>query len=103
MKKLIFIVILMSFGSLSFGQDFVDNALLFSRTRPGGSARIQSLGGAQIALGGDYSSALSNPAGLGMYNRSEFTITPAYNTYQIDSKHLGTSEANPLLRLIYQA
>jgi hypothetical protein len=73
-------------------QGFVDNALLFSRTRPGGSARIQALGGAQIALGGDFSSALSNPAGLGMYNRSEFTFSPALNFYNTDTHHFGTSE-----------
>jgi len=89
MKKLIFIVILMSFGSLSFGQDFVDNALLFSRTRPSGSARIQSLGGAQVSLGGDYSSALSNPAGLGMYNRSEFTLSPGVTSTDFSSTYQG--------------
>ena len=71
-------------------QGFVENALLFSRTKPGGSARIQAMGGAQIALGGDFSSALSNPAGLGMYNRSEITFSPALNTYSTDSEHLGT-------------
>jgi hypothetical protein len=75
-------------------QGFVDNALLFSRTRPGGSARIQALGGAQIALGGDFSSALSNPAGLGMYNRSEFTFSPALNFYNTDTQHFGTAESD---------
>lgn len=33
------------------------------------------MGGAQTALGGDISTAASNPAGLGMYNRSEFSFT----------------------------
>jgi hypothetical protein len=79
-----------------WAQGFVENALLFSRTKPGGSARIQAMGGTQIALGGDYSSALSNPAGLGMYNRSEFTFSPALNFYNSDSKivgHTGNNEA----------
>ena len=53
-------------------QSYAESALLFSRTNPGGSARIQALGGTQVSLGGDYSSAFSNPAGLGMYNKSEF-------------------------------
>lgn len=61
-------------------QTYAETALLFSRTKPAGSARILGMGGAQISLGGDVSSALSNPAGLGMYNRSEFSFTPAYNT-----------------------
>ncbi len=83
-------VILMFFCTEAWSQGFVENALLFSRTRPGGSARIQAMGGAQVALGGDFSSALSNPAGLGMYNRSEFTFSPGLNFYNSDSQHLGT-------------
>jgi hypothetical protein len=83
-------VILMLICTGAFAQGFVENALLFSRTKPGGSARIQAMGGAQVALGGDFSSALSNPAGLGMYNRSEFTFSPALNFYNTDSRHLGT-------------
>jgi long-subunit fatty acid transport protein len=56
-------------------QSFVESALLFSRTQTAGNARIQAMGGAQTALGGDISTAASNPAGLGMYNRSEFSVT----------------------------
>lgn len=88
MKKIIFIVTLMSFGLNGIAQDFVDNALLFSRTRPGGSARIQALGGTQTSLGGDYSSGFSNPAGLGMFNRSEITITPSINFASVSSKYI---------------
>jgi hypothetical protein len=76
-------------ASATFGQSYVESALLFSRTRPGGSARIQGMGGSQIALGGDYSVGLSNPAGLGMYNRSEVTFTPAYSTYDTEAEYLG--------------
>lgn len=81
------------FQVTAFAQGFVENGLLFSRTQPGGSARIQALGGAQVALGGDYSSALSNPAGLGMFNRSEFTFTPALDLYDIRANHFGTNTA----------
>ena len=76
-------------ASVSYAQSYVESALLFSRTRPGGSARIQGMGGSQIALGGDYSVGLSNPAGLGMYNRSEVTFTPAYSTYDTEAEYLG--------------
>jgi len=92
MKKFVFIVTLMSLGSLCYAQDFIDNALLFSRTRPSGSARIQALGGTQVSLGGDYSSALSNPSGLGMYNRSEFTLSPGVTTTNISSNYLGENK-----------
>jgi hypothetical protein len=76
-------------ASMTFAQSYVESALLFSRTRPGGSARIQGMGGSQIALGGDYSVGLSNPAGLGMYNRSEVTLTPAYSAYDTKAEYLG--------------
>ncbi len=58
---------------------YAGDALLFSRTHPvTGSARIRGMGGAQIALGGDISSAYGNPAGLGFYNNSEISISPTF-------------------------
>jgi hypothetical protein len=74
-------------GALSYH----DLAFMFSDYRYTGSARIQGLGNTQISLGGDISSALSNPAGLGFYNRSEFSITPSYNVISADANYLGTS------------
>ncbi len=91
-SKISLSVILMFFCTGVFAQGFVENAMLFSRTKPGGSARIQAMGGAQIALGGDFSSGLSNPAGLGMYNRSELTFSPALNFYNTNSTYSGTRE-----------
>ena len=58
---------------------YYQDAIRFSNTTPLGSARIQALGGSSVALGADPSSIVTNPAGLGLYNRSEFTITPAFN------------------------
>jgi hypothetical protein len=91
-------VILLSNGSV-VAQTYAETALLFSRSSAAGSARIQALGGAQIALGGDYSSALSNPAGLGMYNRSEFTFSPALSFYNNKASYNTQSEGitNPSL------
>jgi len=94
MKKIILIVTTMFAGISGYAQDFVDNALLFSRLRPAGSARIQSLGGAQVSLGGDYSSAMSNPAGLGMFNRSEFTLSAGMTFVNSDSEYLGSASTD---------
>lgn len=66
-------------------QDYVESAMMFNRTTNGGSARIQGLGGAQTALGGDYSAAHVNPAGLGMFNRSEFTLSLGLNSNKTTS------------------
>lgn len=82
-------VILLHLFFAASAQSYVESALLFSRTKAGGSARIQGMGSVQTALGGDYSSAFSNPAGLGLYNRSEFTFSPAYTTYNSSSSYLG--------------
>lgn len=73
----------------SFG--YYNEALLFSRTNPGGSARVQGFGGSQIALGGDISSANSNPAGLGFFNKSVFSFTPSFNSHQSDTRFRGGS------------
>jgi len=67
----------------SFG--VYNEALLFSRTTPGGTARMQAIGGAQVALGGDISSAYSNPAGLGVFNKSQFTFTPSFDFQDSES------------------
>lgn len=55
----------------------------------GGSARIMGIGGAQVSLGGDISSAAVNPAGLGLYNRSEFSLTPSFNFINTDTRYFG--------------
>jgi len=97
MKKLIQIsMIVLCLPMWAYGQDdavafgYYLDALRFAQTELGGSARIQSLGQAQIALGGDMSSALSNPAGLGLFTRSEVSITPVLNFKTIESNYLGT-------------
>ncbi|MFR9651063.1 MAG: hypothetical protein SNG35_03445 [Rikenellaceae bacterium] len=41
-----------------------------------GTARSMALSGAITSLGGDASSMMVNPAGLGMYRSTEFTFTP---------------------------
>lgn len=64
-----------------------DQALMFSSYNYTGSARIQGLGNTQISLGGDISSALANPAGLGFYNRSEMSLTPSYNVFSANSTY----------------
>ncbi len=71
--------------------DYYELGLLFSQYDYKGTSRIQALGGAQTSLGGDLSSTLSNPAGLGFYNRSEISLTPSVNTYSINSNYLNNS------------
>jgi hypothetical protein len=51
------------------------DALKYSQTSIVGSARYMSMSGAFGALGGDISSLRNNPAGIGVYRSSDFSIT----------------------------
>ena len=59
----------------AFAQDETD-ALRYSQLQFGGSARTLGIGGANVALGADYGSTSSNPAGLGLYQKSEIQLSP---------------------------
>ena len=74
-----------------FAQSYSEEALLISRIRAGGTARMQGMGGVQNSLGGDISSTYYNPAGLGMYNRSDFSISPGYINNSAASSFLGNT------------
>jgi hypothetical protein len=97
MSKIIFRIALtitvLLLGFDIYSQSYAERAFLFSQANPPGSARIQSLGGSQIAIGGDYSSALSNPAGLGMYNRNEFTFSAGYSAHEVSNNYLGNKNS----------
>ena len=83
----------------SFGY-YID-ANRFAQTIPtmGANARIQGIGGAATAIGGDISSASVNPAGLGYLKRSEITFSPSLSflgsdaTYNLGSTSLPTEDA----------
>jgi len=64
---------------------YYQDALRFSQMRSTGSARISGLGGTQNSLGGDVSNIHHNPAGLGFFRRSEFSITPGYSNWNTES------------------
>jgi hypothetical protein len=73
---------------------YAAEALQFSRIQAGGTARVQGMGGVQNSLGGDMSSASYNPAGLGMYNRSDFSITPGYYNAGASTSYLGNGSSD---------
>ena len=70
-------------------QDLPTLSQLFSQTNPGGTARMQGLAGAQISLGGDISSLQSNPAGLGMFNRSAIGFSTGLNFINTGASYYG--------------
>ena len=86
-------MIILSFESFAqSGHGYYDDALRFSRLTFGGSARFQSVGGATTALGADIGTLSSNPAGLGMYNRSDMGVTAGIGTVNTNSGYLGNNQ-----------
>ncbi|MBK0404198.1 hypothetical protein I5M27_14475 [Adhaeribacter sp. BT258] len=75
---------LLAWSSCALAQNETD-ALRYSQLGFGGTARIQGIAGAQIALGADASTMAGNPAGLGLYRRSEFTFSPGFSFNNTES------------------
>lgn len=78
MKKVIILSVLLGFTFASQAQTFED-AVQFSRIQNWGTARSAGMAGAFGALGGDLSTLSSNPAGIGVFRKSEISITPSLN------------------------
>jgi len=71
---------------------YYQDALRFSQIMSTGSARVSGLGGTQNSLGGDVSNIHHNPAGLGFFRRSEFSISPGYSDWRTEST-LGNTQS----------
>ncbi|MBJ6143961.1 OmpP1/FadL family transporter [Hymenobacter sp. BT559] len=93
-KRILWLSLPLALGqaSYSYAQDATD-ALRYSRLQFGGSARTLGIGGANVALGADYGSVSSNPAGLGLYQKSEIQITPGFSVGQGEGTLLNSTTA----------
>lgn len=80
---------------------YAGDAIRFSNGNYGSSARFKGMGNAQIGVGGDMSSLGGNPAGLGLFTRSEFSFTPEFNASSAKADYLGerTSASDNKLNL----
>lgn len=86
-------------ASLTAAAQNEEDALRYSLTQPGGTARSWGLGGAIGAVGADPGSVSVNPAGMGLYNTSEVSLTPGFEVNDVTAKHYGTSTSNGVQRL----
>lgn len=78
MKKLILTTVASAVALGAFAQSGFD-AYQLSQSDLRGTARYMSMGGAFTALGGDMSSLNQNPAGIGIYRKSEVSVTMDIN------------------------
>ncbi|MBN2807032.1 MAG: hypothetical protein JXR22_10275 [Prolixibacteraceae bacterium] len=93
MKKYIIAILISLSVTSTYAQDFFD-ALKFSQTEYGGTARSIAMGSAFGALGGDFVSASINPAGLGLYRSGEVSFSPTLNLNQMSAAYLGNTAVN---------
>lgn len=77
-KRLAFLSLFI-IGGLSTAQaQNLEESVIFSQYETGATARFRALGNAQTALGGDLSNINGNPAGLGFFNTSDFSVSLDY-------------------------
>ena len=90
LKYILCVIAAAAITKSSFAQ-YSQDAIRFSGTQPGSTARLKAVGNASTALGGDLSSVSSNPAGLGFFTSSEFSITPEYDMFKADAGYFGSN------------
>lgn len=71
-------------------QNEVD-ALRYSQSYFGGTARSMAMGGAFGALGADLSAISYNPAGIAVYRSNEFSISPTLFIGETDADYFGSN------------
>lgn len=78
---------------------YAEDALRFSQTEQGATARFRALGNAQTAVGGDLSSFAGNPAGLGLFTRSDISLTTSFNNSGAKAGYFGENTNTQLDKL----
>ncbi len=90
MKKIFAILAAIIISSALYAQNEND-ALRYSLINYGGTARFSGMSGAYGAVGADFSSLSQNPAGIGLYRKSEFSITPVLSSNNTTSNYSNQS------------
>jgi hypothetical protein len=99
MKKRIIILILFSaFVHNAIAQDEND-ALRFGMSQYFGTARGMAIGNATGSIGGDFSTLSVNPAGIGIYRKSEFSFTPNFSASKNESTYLNENTSDQKSKL----
>lgn len=75
------------------------DALRYSQLEFGGTARFSSMAGSMGAIGGDFSTLGFNPAGIGVYRKSEFTVSVGMQGARTYSDYYGSATEDRKLDL----
>ncbi len=89
MNKLILSFLLISIANLAFSQFESATTLgtLLSQNTLQGTARFVGTGGILGSVGGDLSNLSTNPAGIGMFSRSEFEISTGIQMNNVNTNY----------------
>jgi len=98
MRKVILLTVATLIGLQVYSQNEMDAERIISGGLSG-TARVQAMGGAFSAAGGDFTSASLNPAGLALYKRSDFMITTGLRFVRNQAAYLGQQETEYRNRL----
>lgn len=90
MKKNIMTVCALMVGFAVYAQDAYDVSRVLGNDL-NGTARFVGMGGAMSALGGDISVMSTNPAGIGIYRRNDFSVSFGFNNTMAESNFKGSS------------
>ncbi|MBK6610174.1 MAG: hypothetical protein IT272_12100 [Chitinophagales bacterium] len=85
-----FCLIALNISNLS-AQSATD-ALRYSETTFGGTARSMAVAGAFGAIGADFSTAANNPSGIGLYRRNELSFTPSIFTNANEVQYVNSTQ-----------
>jgi hypothetical protein len=91
-KYILSVIAIVALTQNTFAQ-YSQDAIRFSQTTNGSTSRIKAVGNAGTAVGGDLSNISGNPAGLGFFTRSEFSITPEYDNSKSKSTYFGQANS----------
>lgn len=83
------IIVLIFLTSFSLRSQFAEDALRLSQNYYQGTARTMAIGGAIGSIGADFSSASINPAGMGLFRKGVFSITPEVASTTVSSMYNG--------------
>lgn len=98
--RILSLVVLSSFMNLARAQN-AEDAIRFSATSPGGTARSIGMANAFGALGADAASISINPAGLGLYRTTELSFTPSLEVNTVNSTYAGQSSTDAKSRFSF--
>lgn len=86
MRFLITIVLLIT-GLTTLTSQVATDILRYGSYTPLGTARMMGVGSSFGAMGADYSVTSINPAGIGVFKKSEFTLTPGVGIFGTSSRY----------------